>query len=372
MSWFYDMRTVNKVLMAFGLVLLIVVSIAAIGFDGLKAMNGYLGGMHDEQFSVALSAAEMGAKLNGVRAALLAMMATKERAGQDKLREQIDTLTKQIDQTFSDLLAARLADDLKARVKKVQEPWRAFRDTRDRELIPLILAGKLDQANALATGAQAERFQAFSGGAAQLIKDAREQALRFKQDGESRYTASVVLLATLCGAGLVFGAGLAFLLGRALAGPLGQAVDVLESVAHRDFTRRLDISTRDEVGQMARSLNQAIAEVRDAMREVQSAAEEAASASGQLSTAASEQSAGAEEQASALQETAASLEELAGTVRQTADNASQANQLARGSRDAAAKGGQVVTSAVASMQEITRASKRIVEKIGRASCRERV
>jgi methyl-accepting chemotaxis protein len=90
---------------------------------------------------------------------------------------------------------------------------------------------------------------------------------------------------------------------------------------------------------------------------------DAVTASHRLSEAAGQHASAAEEQASALEETAASLEELAGTVKQTADNARQANQLAVSSREAAERGGQVVSSAVASMQGITQASRKIVEII---------
>src|SRR6185436_14242507 len=138
---------------------------------------------------------------------------------------------------------------------------------------------------------------------------------------------------------------------------------VLEHVAAGDFTQRLDVDTKDEVGQMAVALNQAVEGMRDALQEVGVAANNAASASQQLSAAAEQLSNGAQEQASSLEETAASLEEITGTVKQNADNARQANQMAVGSRDSAEKGGQVVNTAVEAMTGINQASKRIADII---------
>ncbi len=71
-----------------------------------------------------------------------------------------------------------------------------------------------------------------------------------------------------------------------------------------------------------------------------------------------------EEQASSLEETAASLEELTSTVRQNADNAQQANKLASTASEVAIKGGGVVTQVVATMDEITVASRKISDIIG--------
>jgi methyl-accepting chemotaxis protein len=54
---------------------------------------------------------------------------------------------------------------------------------------------------------------------------------------------------------------------------------------------------------------------------------------------------------------------MTSTVKQNAENAKQANQMATGAKDAAEQGGTVVQQAVASMAEITKASKQIAEII---------
>jgi methyl-accepting chemotaxis protein len=146
---------------------------------------------------------------------------------------------------------------------------------------------------------------------------------------------------------------------RLIARPLGRAVTVLKAVAAGDFTHTIPVESRDEVGQAADAVNHAVRAMQQALREVRVAATGAATASAQLSAASEQLSSGAQEQASSLEETAASLEQITSTVKQTADNARQANQLAVGSRETAEKGGAVVGSAVAAMDEINRASKRI-------------
>ena len=70
-----------------------------------------------------------------------------------------------------------------------------------------------------------------------------------------------------------------------------------------------------------------------------------------------------EEQASSLEETAASMEQMTSTVKQNADNSRTANQLATQAREVAERGGAVVGTAVTSMEEINKASKRIADII---------
>ncbi|MBM4778331.1 MAG: PAS domain S-box protein [Archangiaceae bacterium] len=71
-----------------------------------------------------------------------------------------------------------------------------------------------------------------------------------------------------------------------------------------------------------------------------------------------------QEQASALEETASSLEELTSTVKQNAGNATQANQLAASAKEAAEKGGTIVSAAVEAMRAVTDSSKKVGDIIG--------
>jgi methyl-accepting chemotaxis protein len=153
------------------------------------------------------------------------------------------------------------------------------------------------------------------------------------------------------------------LLARSITRRLGRSVRVLEAVADGDFTQKLVVDTRDEIGRMASAVNRAVEGMHDALDTVRTAARQTATASQQLSAASAQLSSGAQEQASSLEETAAALEEITGTVKQNAANARQANQLALGSRDVAEHGGQIVGEAVHSMAEINQASRRIADII---------
>jgi methyl-accepting chemotaxis protein len=90
-----------------------------------------------------------------------------------------------------------------------------------------------------------------------------------------------------------------------------------------------------------------------------------------ISTASSEIAAGnldlsarTEQQASSLEETAASMEELTATVRQNADNAVQANGLAKTASSVAARGGAIVGQVVDTMGSIDASARKIVDIIG--------
>jgi methyl-accepting chemotaxis protein len=140
---------------------------------------------------------------------------------------------------------------------------------------------------------------------------------------------------------------------------IGQFREICEGDA--DLTRRLAITSRDEVGELAGWFNRFVDRLQEIIGQVGLASAQVAAASRQLSEAAEQLSRGTQEQAASLEQTVASLAQLTGTVKQNADSADNARQLAGSSHDTAETGGKVVRSAVVSMHDLTTASGKITE-----------
>ncbi|VVE54338.1 methyl-accepting chemotaxis protein [Pandoraea communis] len=172
------------------------------------------------------------------------------------------------------------------------------------------------------------------------------------------------LLTTLGAAAGVAGIVAAWSVTRSITRPLARAVEVAERVAQGDLSSRIDVTSRDETGQLMAALKHMNESLDQIVRRVRSGTAAIASASGQLLSGNTDLSARTEEQAASLEETASSMEQLTATVRQNADNARQARQLASNASDIAGEGGRVVERAVTSMQEIATSSTKINDIIG--------
>jgi methyl-accepting chemotaxis protein len=142
-----------------------------------------------------------------------------------------------------------------------------------------------------------------------------------------------------------------------------QLTNVVDALSRGDLTVSMSGEFGGDQAALQAKLNSTIESLATLMSRIEhsvgtvgSAAHDIAEGNGNLNTR-------TQAQASSLQETAASMEELTATVKQNADNASQANQLAAGARDAAEKGGQVVDSAVSAMAAITESSKKVSDII---------
>ncbi|WP_368311920.1 methyl-accepting chemotaxis protein [Luteibacter sp. CQ10] len=146
-------------------------------------------------------------------------------------------------------------------------------------------------------------------------------------------------------------------------GVLRTNIDTLNS-GDADLTRRLPEGSGSEYNAVVASFNAFVERLQGMMRQIHGSTTAIASAATQIASGNMDLSQRTEEQASSLEETAASMEELTATVRQNADNAKQANTLARDAAGAAQRGGEVVDQVVETMDAISASSARINEIVG--------
>lgn len=364
--WLTNLKIRTKLLLGFGLLTALVFTVALVGYRGMAQADAYLVAVHDDHFKMAQSLAEVSANLSTVNAHLVGMMATKERATQEKLHEQIRALTKTIDGALDVIIHDAATVEEKSRVLAVQEVWQAFRYTRDGQLIPAIYANRIEEARAIATGVQAKRYAEFSQGVASLVLDAQKDVLRLKEKSAEAFRSTAFAFIVLSVIAVALGLLTALVYARLITAPVRETVVILEALAQgdADLTTRLPAERRDELGDMARAFNGFMDKLHALIASVRATAQSVASASAELSAGSDQLASGAQEQASSIEETAGSLEQITATVKQTAANAAHANKLSLDSRDVAERGGRVVTDTVASMSEINNASKKIAEIIG--------
>ena len=150
-------------------------------------------------------------------------------------------------------------------------------------------------------------------------------------------------------------------LARALRSRVAQAQHMTEQVRDGNLAFSLHDQRRDELSPLLGALQQMQGALAQVVNHVRGNAEGVATASQQIAQGNLDLSSRTEEQAAALQQTAATMDQLGTTVRHNADNAQQANELARHATDVAARGGAVVGQVVQTMEAIQQASRRIAD-----------
>jgi methyl-accepting chemotaxis protein len=153
--------------------------------------------------------------------------------------------------------------------------------------------------------------------------------------GFGKATLMLVLPLALGGFFLFF-----YLLRRSFARPMGEVVKDIGAMAGGDLTVRVGIDREDELGVMAKSLNNFLETLDDSFTQIASGSGQIDAGSSQLASASQVLATGTADQASSLEEISASLEEMSSMTEQNSEHAQEANRLTEQTSDAANRGSE--------------------------------
>ncbi|MBI2391124.1 MAG: methyl-accepting chemotaxis protein [Deltaproteobacteria bacterium] len=149
-----------------------------------------------------------------------------------------------------------------------------------------------------------------------------------------------------------------WLLARWITRPIEGYVGATEALARGggDLTQRLDASTDDELGRLAKNLNEVFAQIARLAADVKGHAHEVAQSSEEIRGASHAVLDGAAEQASRLQSTGAATTEMSASIQQVATSAADANVIAK-------RAGEQIEDAVRRMSQIRQAVERAAHRM---------
>jgi methyl-accepting chemotaxis protein len=339
-----------KLGLAFGLLVLLIAGATGVGMMGLASLN--------HSFDVVMNGpvAHMQAAQDLDGAFLKIARAERDIILADNAAE-MTPLAAEIDkerQTFQALLQKSQA----SATGEVRAKWAALAGAADRfmavddRIRELATHGQDAQAKALANG---EGHQAYADATRQLdglvqAEEADSHAGSAKVDADDETSRNTLM--TVAALSLLLATGAGVWISLSVARGLARAGQAVAQVADGDLTRTIDITTRDEIGDLLGHVNVMIERLRGVVGDAISASENVSSGSQELSAASEQVSQGATEQASAAEEASASMEQMAGNIRQNADNAAQTEKIARQSSKDAELSGEAVARAVEAMRTI--------------------
>jgi len=166
-------------------------------------------------------------------------------------------------------------------------------------------------------------YQSMLNSIENYITVARLESAADVRDFNAARDRSRVLMGGLGLAALLLAGIFAWLITRSITRPLSRTVRVLEAVADGDLTRRLDVSSSDEVGRMGEALNRTLEKVRSVFGSIGTSAEALASASEELTAVSQQMASSAEETSVQANVVSAAAEQVSGNVQLVATNAEE-------------------------------------------------
>ncbi|WP_375305468.1 methyl-accepting chemotaxis protein [Bradyrhizobium sp. A11] len=247
------------------------------------------------------------------------------------------------------------------------------------------------KAAAIAGGEGRKAFNESLDAIEQYVKRNEKQMAEVAEEGARDAAFAKMLLISMIAAALLIAVASATWIALNISRGLARAVGLANAVAIGDLSQKIDVSSRDEVGDLVVSLNamtanlnataalaneiaqgnltveakplsdkdtlglaleRMVEKLRQIVSEALTAAQNVSAGSQELSASAEQLSQGATEQASSAEEASSSMEEMASNVKQNADNANQTEKIAAQSAKDAEASGAAVGRAVNAMQTI--------------------
>lgn len=150
---------------------------------------------------------------------------------------------------------------------------------------------------------------------------------------------------------------------KTIALPLNSMVANIKLIAGGDLTVRIKEDGKDEIGEMASSLNQMLDNLAQIVHQIIDSGRTVGDSSQQIATVSQELSERTQEQAATLEEVAATMEEVSSSVSQAAAHSDQADKISKLTMEAVLSGGNSIEETREAMEQLQQSSQQIEEII---------
>src|SRR5471030_926213 len=255
-----------------------------------------------------------------IRVQTLHQLATNDRVKKDAIGQRIDAGHAAVIEALNKYEKEDISDYKDTALLAAERRALAAYDILRAKALALSNEGKAEEAresmllNQAVVDRLVDAFEEHRQYNAELGQQGAEVAIKtLKSSNTETITIALLVIASITCVGLM--------LVRKIVNALNKAVEIAKTVAAGDLTARIDVTAKDETGQLMQALKDMNDSLANIVSQVRNGTESIAAGNLDLSTR-------TEQQASSLEETASSMEEMTSTVKQNADNARQANQMA--------------------------------------------
>ncbi|ONN66424.1 methyl-accepting chemotaxis protein [Herbaspirillum sp. VT-16-41] len=357
-----DMKIGARLALGFGAVMVLLLAIAILGNLQLGRLADGIGLIVKDRYPKTVMANTVQIQVNKIALDIRDIMLTSDPERIKALAADATAADRKMNEYLTRLQQVARTEEDRRYVEAAIAARQAYVPARD-QLMALAMAGRTDEARAFLPQqfmpVQIKYFIAldamfdYQGG---LMDAAGETATR---DSAS----ASLLINSLAVVALLLATAVAWLVSRSISRPLGHAVSVARRVAEGDLSTQVEVTSRDETGELMAALKLMNENLRNIVGRVHQGSNTIHHAAGEIASGNLDLSARTEQQAGSLEETASAMEELTTTVRQNANNARQATQLASTASGIAVQGGSVVHQVVDTMADINASSRQIVDII---------
>ncbi|BES69085.1 methyl-accepting chemotaxis protein [Marinobacter nanhaiticus D15-8W] len=351
MSVFTNMKIFNKLMGAFGVVLLLFLATGVYALMQMSTMNDSTKELAGRRMAGVELAQTMDALVSDFRRAELEYIISdsgQERAEVEEKADGYRAKLASVREVFEGLL---VSSEAKANYQRFSDAWNDYLSEHNR-LVDISRQGRVDDALAFYRGASRSTFNQISDIIKGIVQHNIDEGKSASADAGAAYSAAQIAVVALLVVSILIGVVLAVLIARNITGAVREAMAATVKLAEGDLTVSITPRSRDEVGQMMVAMQRMVEKLSQVISEVRAGADNLASASEEVSATSQSLSQASSEQAASVEETSASMEQMTASIAQNTENARVTDGMSSKASKEAVEGGEAVTQTVTAMKSI--------------------
>lgn len=347
-----------------GAFILMLIVVGTLGLYNLSKTNDAVTDTYEQNVLTLASLSQVNQALLSTRVKITAEQRDRNPETALTTQQEIAENDAIIDTAWADYFPGRVSDDVERAI--AQDFIASLGELRAGidDINAAMIGNDFDAAREIATTTLRTGYTAVLSSLQELINRNTAQAAEYNQQTSADYAWTRNFVISLIAVSVIAGILLAIWLIRGIVAPLAKAQTLSNAMAEGKLDNEIDISCKDEFGDMLRALKTMEAKFSQVVMSVRNNAESVNIAADDIARGTEDLSSRTQQQAASIEETAASMDEITSTVRQNADNASEADKLVYDVSQQANAGGEVAGQAVKAMDGINASSRKIAGIVG--------
>jgi len=336
MKWFSNLRMKLKLILSFGIVALFIAIVGSLGMVNINRIGNNSNILYEEGFQVLKNIQQFNSNVLHTRIEIFNIIENKDGTKISEIKSKIDGFRKQNDDILKMYEKTNLNDNEKEIYAQTKKDLEAYRNISDK-IINLAVDKKYEEAMSLINESSVIR-EKLTTNTDKLVKiiETKASDLNVSNNNIKSKFSNYMLLDIVLGISIaiLLGIGVAIFISRNLK----KVVEYAKFLEEGDLTQEIKINSKDEIGDLARALNNANDNVRNLISKIIDGANEISSSGQELSATTQEVSSkvdeinnsteqiskGAQDLSAITEEVSASSQEIGATTNELASRASRA------------------------------------------------
>ncbi|MBI3583924.1 MAG: methyl-accepting chemotaxis protein [Nitrospinae bacterium] len=356
MKWFYNLKIAKKLFLAFAVLIALITFIGIMGIKGTMKMDEVVKTLYLDRLVPSIDLSKLNIRIGAIRVGALQIINETDQIKRQDIFNNAANSEKEIDE-YIDKIGSK--SSITSEEKKVFEEFKtAWKEYNEARLITynLALQGKLEEGKNNAMTNAGPKYKILDDKRKKLAEIYDEIGKELNRDASVTFSTQRNTAIISIVVGIVFAIFLGVIISKSIAVPINKVMIVLKDVAEGDMTKRLEVNSEDEVGEMSMWVNKSVESIEHIVSQVKGISEQLASASEEISSNAQHVSQGAQNQS-------ASIEEINASISEVAKSSTDTNIVANESVTIANDGTELMAQNMEGMKLINRSSEQISEII---------